>query len=100
MCATRENIIANVNEDVARLLEMDAAEEGRKLLYDRYFANPEWCRWRYSDTKPESAEEYALDRPNGTIRVELLPPYVTQRAAFEYFRDLVELDFERLTEDD
>lgn len=83
----RGNLLRNVSEDVAQLLVEECVKLGKRKLYDQLFDDVDWCQWRYSDSAPESVEEYALDSVNGTLKAKQMPDYASKSALVDFFRD-------------
>ena len=83
----RQNVMSNISEDVAKLLTEECVRLGKRKLYEELFCDAEWCQWRYSDSTPETVEEYALDPAKGTIMSRTIPDYASKIALVDFFRD-------------
>lgn len=83
----RRDLMGSISKDVSQLLVEECVRLGKRKLYDRLFAEVDWCQWRYSDSLPKTVEEYALDQVNGTLMAKQMPEYASKRALVDFFRD-------------
>lgn len=90
----RENILANISEDVAKLLTSYCVKLGRRELMRKLADEPRWCGWDYTSDQPKSAEEYALG--NNNVRkgaLKEVPNWASKRAVYDFLRKEFEEDY-------
>lgn len=97
----RGNILSNITEDVSELLREECVSAGRAALYRNWFDSPDWCNWRYNhgDDQPDGPEEYALGNSQTKGTLKTVPDWASRKAVYEFFRDMVERDFETYMSD-
>lgn len=91
----RENVLANISEDVAVLLRERCVELGRAQLYKDVAHSPEWTSWRFNSKsdQPKSAEEYALGNASTSGALAKVPDWASKKAVFEFLRPEFERDY-------
>lgn len=94
----RRDLMGSISKDVSQLLVEECVRLGKRKLYDKLFAEVDWCQWRYSDSSPKTVEEYALDHVNGTLMAKQMPEYASKSALVDFFRAELEEDLERCRE--
>lgn len=92
----RENVLANISEDVAVLLRERCVELGRAQLYKDVAHDPEWTSWQFNskDDQPKSAEEYALGNASTSGTLAKVPDWASKKAVFDFLRPEFERDYD------